>query len=104
MKWKALAILAISTCTLAAAMADASEGRAADWKPGLDAELTAIVRDVVHPLASLSVLAVRDGKIVYQKQVGHRFIDNTDARNSKPANADTLYRIASISKLEIQLW
>ena len=67
--------------------------------PALDAELHGIVHDAIYPLASLSVLAVRGGKVVYQQQFGHRFIDEVTLANSKPANADTLYRIASISKL-----
>ena len=69
----------------------------------LDAELLAVVNDATHPLASLSVLAVRDGKIVYQKQFGYRSIDNDNAANNRPANAATMYRIASISKLIVTL-
>ncbi len=69
----------------------------------LDGELAAIVSDVDHQLASLSVLAVRDGKIVYQRQFGNRYIDNANAANNIPANADTMYRIASISKLIVTL-
>ncbi len=65
----------------------------------LDAELSAVARDPAHPLASLSVLAMRDGKVVYHQQFGHRFIDNDDPAKSIPANAETMYRIASISKL-----
>ena len=65
----------------------------------LDAELSAIVSDAAHPLASLSVLAVRAGKVVYHRQFGHRYIDEKSTANSKPANESTLYRMASISKL-----
>ena len=65
----------------------------------LGAELDAVVRDPAHPLASLSVLAMRDGNVVYHKQFGHRFIDNDNPAKSIPANAETMYRIASISKL-----
>ncbi len=65
----------------------------------LDTELDAIVNDPAYPLASLSVLAVRQGKIVYHQQFGNRFIDPLNAANNKPANNATLYRIASISKL-----
>lgn len=67
--------------------------------PKLDAELAAIANDASQPLASLSVLAVRGGKVVYQKQFGHRFIGTKNPANSRPANQATLYRIASISKL-----
>ena len=65
----------------------------------LDGELAALVQDEVHPLASLSVLAVRNGKVVYHKQFGSRHIDSLTPSNSKPANASTMYRIASITKL-----
>lgn len=65
----------------------------------LDAELSAIANDATHPLASLSVLAMRDGKVVYQKQFGYRYIDPKNPANSKPANELTMYRMASISKL-----
>ena len=69
------------------------------WQVRLDAELAAIQGDRAQPLASLSVLAIRDGKVVYERQFGHRWIDNADPARSKPADAATLYRIASISKL-----
>lgn len=65
----------------------------------LDDELRAIVNDPDRPLASLSVLAIRDGRVVYHRQFGHRWIDPADSAKSKPANEATLYRIASISKL-----
>ncbi len=65
----------------------------------LDDELNAIVNDPQKPLASLSVLAIRDGRVVYERQFGRRFIDDANPANGKSANAQTLYRIASISKL-----
>src|SRR5690349_13496340 len=40
----------------------------------LDAELAAIASDPACQLASLSVLAVRHGKIAYERQFGQRFI------------------------------
>jgi len=61
----------------------------------LDRELDAIAADPAHRLASLSVLAIRDGRVAYQHQAGDRFIGPAP----RPANAATLYRIASISKL-----
>ena len=64
----------------------------------LTAELNAIVTDPACQLASLSVLAIRRGKTVYQNQFGHRFIA-AGPLPSRPANAHTLYRIASISKM-----
>lgn len=65
----------------------------------LDKALEAIVNSPTYPLASLSVLAVRAGKVSYQKQFGSKWIDPNNAANSKPADARTMYRVASISKL-----
>jgi CubicO group peptidase (beta-lactamase class C family) len=65
----------------------------------LDNELATIVNDPARPLASLSVVAVRNGKIVYQRQFGRRWIDEARPELSRPVDAQTLYRIASISKL-----
>ncbi|QGZ43127.1 serine hydrolase [Pseudoduganella flava] len=68
--------------TLAAAPAD------------LDRSLAAIVADPARPLASLAVLAVRDGRIVYEGQFGQARIGT-----AKPVTARTMFRIASISKM-----
>ncbi len=65
----------------------------------LDKELAAIVADPGHPLASLSVLAIRQGEVVHQNQFGNRRIDDAAPQNNLPANAQTMYRVASISKL-----
>ncbi len=64
----------------------------------LDKALALVVNNPAKPLASLSVLAVRDGKISYHQQFGARWIDQDNPSNNKPANAETMYRIASISK------
>jgi len=64
----------------------------------LDAELAAIATYPGCELASLSVLAIRKGKVAYQQQFGQRFLA-AGALPAKPANAHTLYRIASISKM-----
>lgn len=60
----------------------------------LDRELAAIVHDPVKGMPSLSVLAVRGGKVSYQRQFGMRSV-----AAQQPANDQTMYRIASISKL-----
>ncbi|HWQ09482.1 MAG TPA: serine hydrolase, partial [Holophaga sp.] len=65
----------------------------------LDAELHAIVHDPGRPLASLSVLAMRAGKVVYEGQFGSRSFDASDPAGNRPADQDTLYRAASISKM-----
>ncbi|WP_426174621.1 serine hydrolase domain-containing protein [Massilia sp. TWR1-2-2] len=64
----------------------------------LDRELAAIAADPDCTLASLSVLAIRAGKVVYERQFGQRFL-GAAAAPSRPADQHTLYRIASISKM-----
>ena len=67
-------------------------------RTALDAELTAIAQAPECQLSSMSVLAIRDGKIAYEFQTGQRFI-GTGGAPSKAANERTLYRMASISKM-----
>jgi CubicO group peptidase (beta-lactamase class C family) len=76
----------------------ASAGAAPDLRK-LDGELNAVFAQGATPLASLSVLAIRNGRVVYEKQFGDRVIDASDPSKSLPANAQTMYRIASVSKL-----
>ncbi|MGK5041840.1 serine hydrolase domain-containing protein [Janthinobacterium sp. GB1R12] len=76
----------------------APPGSGKDQQPALDATLSAIVDDAAHPLASLSVLAIRNGKVSYQQQFGYRHIGATPAENL-PVTPDTLFRIASVSKM-----
>ena len=64
----------------------------------LDAELAAIAADPACELASLSVLAIRAGEVSYSYQSGRRFIGH-DGLPDKPVGPDTLFRIASISKM-----
>ena len=64
----------------------------------LDNQLAAIVGDARQPLASLSVLAIRHGQTVYQQQFGYRYLP-AQAEQSLPVTPDTLFRIASVSKM-----
>jgi CubicO group peptidase (beta-lactamase class C family) len=70
---------------------------AAGTDSALERELAAIASDPACQLASLSVLAIRNGTVSYERQFGKRFI-GTGAFPSRPADERTLYRIASISK------
>jgi len=65
---------------------------------GLDRALAAIAADPACELASLSVLAIRNGELAYEGAFGRRRIGN-GATADLPATPGTLYRIASISKL-----
>ncbi|OEZ51730.1 putative penicillin-binding protein PbpX [Janthinobacterium sp. MP5059B] len=76
----------------------APPGSGKDQQRALDATLAAIVDDAAHPLASLSVLAIRHGKVSYQQQFGYRHIAATPA-DSLPVTPATLFRIASVSKM-----
>ena len=67
-------------------------------RTALDAELGAVSQAPALQLASMSVLAIRDGKIAYEFQTGMRFI-GADGAPSKAANERTLFRMASISKM-----
>ncbi|APA71728.1 beta-lactamase [Janthinobacterium sp. 1_2014MBL_MicDiv] len=60
--------------------------------------MSAIVEDRAHPLASLSVLAIRHGKLSYQQQFGYRHLGAAPAQNL-PVTPATLFRIASLSKM-----
>lgn len=64
-----------------------------------DRALNGIVNHPTQELASLSVIAVKQGKIVYEKQFGRRYIHPNDASKDLFANEQTLYRIASVSKM-----
>jgi CubicO group peptidase (beta-lactamase class C family) len=64
----------------------------------LDRELAAIAANPACELASLSVLAIREGRIAYEGQFGRRFI-SANGLADKPVDAHTLFRIASISKM-----
>ena len=76
----------------------APPGSGKDQQRALDATLAAIVDDTAHPLASLSVLAIRHGMVSYQQQFGYRRIGATPAENL-PVTPATLFRIASVSKM-----
>ncbi|MGX4640867.1 serine hydrolase domain-containing protein [Massilia sp. SYSU DXS3249] len=90
-----LALLgAVDPLLAAVPLSGAGPGR----KEQLDRELAAIVQDPACELASLSVLAIRAGKVAYEGQFGRRWIGK-GAAPDLPANRDTLYRIASISKM-----
>jgi CubicO group peptidase (beta-lactamase class C family) len=69
----------------------------------LDEELGAIAQDAAHPLASLSVLALRGGRVVYERHFGRRFIDPADRARDLAADGNTLYRVASVSKMVVAI-
>ncbi|WP_229455917.1 serine hydrolase [Massilia sp. KIM] len=83
---------------LFAAPAQAGAPLAPGARRRLDAELAAVLEDPAMRLASLSVLAIRAGQPVYEAAFGRRFI-GANGLPDRPATPDTLYRIASVSKM-----
>jgi CubicO group peptidase (beta-lactamase class C family) len=65
----------------------------------LDRELLAVMNTPGRALSSVAALAIRDGRVVYANAFGHAFIDPNDPTKHRAATTDSLYRIASISKL-----
>ncbi len=63
-------------------------------EPQLDEALKALLNDAQFPLASLSVLILRGGRAVHEAQFGQRHFGP-----DLPVTQDTLFRVASISKL-----
>jgi CubicO group peptidase (beta-lactamase class C family) len=63
----------------------------------LTQQLQAIVSDPAMPLAGLSVVAIRHGEVVYQQQLGSKRLA-TGTTPAQPVDANTMFRIASISK------
>jgi CubicO group peptidase (beta-lactamase class C family) len=59
--------------------------------------LQAIVNDPAMPLPSLSVVAIHHGEIVYSQQLGSKRVA-TATSPAQPVDANTMFRIASISK------
>src|SRR4051794_14164892 len=89
-----LAMLVLSMLSTSAGAAALPEKEAA----ALTRQLQAIVNDPAIPLAGLSVVAVRQGEIVYSQQLGSKRMA-TATSPAQPVDADTMFRIASISKL-----
>jgi CubicO group peptidase (beta-lactamase class C family) len=94
-----LGVSALTACVTPNAPAPAQDA----WARKLDQELAAITASPTHTLASLSTLVIRNGQVVYEGQFGSRWIDPNGSGKDRPANRDTMYRIASISKLVTSL-
>ncbi|CAN7338259.1 serine hydrolase domain-containing protein [Massilia sp. LjRoot122] len=63
----------------------------------LTRQLQAIVDDPAIPLPGLAVVAIRKGEIVYSRQFGAKRLASATAP-AQPMDADTMFRIASVSK------
>ncbi len=92
---RSLAALAFA---LAPALVNAADPPPA-WAAKLDGEIAAIAADPAYELSGVAVLAVRGGRVVYERQVGRMRIDGANPANDRPIGPDTMFRVASISKL-----
>ncbi|WP_229445869.1 serine hydrolase [Massilia sp. LC238] len=89
-----LAMLALSALSCASAAAPLSAPQA----EALTRQLAAIVDDPAISLPGLAVVAVRGGEIVYSRQFGYKRLASPGLP-AQPMDADTMFRIASVSKL-----
>lgn len=95
----ALAVLTALMTDFCAAQSIAPQAPGAVSVGPLNAELKAVLDDPVKPLASLSTVAICDGKVVYEGHFGYRVIDNAMPARNLTTDTQTLYRVASLSKL-----
>jgi CubicO group peptidase (beta-lactamase class C family) len=65
----------------------------------LKSELNAIVTKPSMELSSLAVLALHNGEVSYEGHFGNSHIDNANPAMNVAADQNSLYRIASISKM-----
>ncbi|QJR14637.1 serine hydrolase domain-containing protein [Usitatibacter palustris] len=91
------ALLALSVLGASAAGC-APRSQAQPVNDPLDAQLLEILADPEAPLVSLAALSIRNGTVVYENAFGRRHVADTDGPDL-PARTDTLFRVASISKL-----
>jgi CubicO group peptidase (beta-lactamase class C family) len=68
----------------------------------LTAALQALVDDPQHPLASLSLQCIHAGRTVYANQLGRRVIGESQQADL-PVTPQTLFRMASVSKMVVAL-
>lgn len=80
--------------------AGASVVSMAQASPDLAQQLRGLVDDPQCPLPGLSVLVLRQGEVVFEGQYGHRVVAS-ESRPALPVTPDTLFRIASVTKLVV---
>jgi CubicO group peptidase (beta-lactamase class C family) len=71
--------------------------------PALSNTLQAIVSDPAKPLTSLSALVIRGGQVVFEGHYGQRMVTDGKVDHGKAADHNTLYRMASVSKLVVAI-
>ena len=80
--------------------AEQIENRNQSAKSVLDKTLKQLIANPERPVTGVSVVVVKNGKIVYDGNFGKRKLDQENPNKSLPVDKNTKFRIASISKLE----
>ena len=96
MRRRELIVASGGAALLGSGVASAASAPAANTS--LDARLQQLLTDERFPLAGLSVLQMRSGKVVHEGFFGQRRFKDERAPDL-PVTRDTLFRVASISKL-----
>lgn len=68
----------------------------------LAGKLQRLLDDPQFPLPGLSALVIRQGRVVFEGQYGQRVVAS-EGRTALPVTPDTLFRIASVTKLVVLL-
>ncbi len=64
----------------------------------LNNDLAFLINSPRYGVPGLGVAVMKDGRLVYEKTMGSRYVDNRNRQNDLPFTSDTKIRIASLSK------
>ena len=65
----------------------------------LNTDLQLLIDDNKNGVPGVGAAVIKNGRLVYEKTLGSRYIDNANPQNNLPLTRDTKLRIASISKV-----
>ena len=65
----------------------------------LNNDLQSLIDDNKNGVPGIGAAVIKNGRMVYEKTFGSRYIDNANTQNNLPLMRDTKLRIASLSKV-----
>ena len=65
----------------------------------LNNDLQLLIDDDKNGVPGVGAAVIKNGRLVYEKTLGSRYIDNENTKNNLPLARDTKLRIASLSKV-----
>lgn len=65
----------------------------------LNNDLQLLIDDDKNGVPGVGAAVIKNGRLVYEKTLGSRYIDNENTKNNLPLTRDTKLRIASLSKV-----